>query len=182
VPAALATYLAVESLKPDLLINAGTAGGFESKGMAIGDVLVSSTIHNHDRRMLLPIFVDYGVHNHTSVETPHLREVSKLRSHGSHGNHAPRQSGLIKIAKRNENLMRTFIFISVGFQALKYKLGVVTTGNSLDHVEADDAQMAANGACLMTSNMGWVWQQPCSSFLKPDLPTFLCFVFPQMPP
>lgn len=77
VPAALATYLAVESLKPDLLINAGTAGGFESKGMAIGDVLVSSTIHNHDRRMLLPIFVDYGVHNHTAVETPRLREVSK---------------------------------------------------------------------------------------------------------
>ncbi|GAB5030143.1 Hypothetical protein NocV09_00202760 [Nannochloropsis oceanica] len=106
VPAALATYLAVESLKPDLLINAGTAGGFESKGMTIGDVLISSTIHNHDRRMILPIFVDYGVHNHTAVETPRLRE------------------------------------------ALKFKLGVVTTGNSLDHVEADDALMAANDASV----------------------------------
>lgn len=146
VPAALATYLAVESLKPDLLINAGTAGGFESKGMAIGDVLISSTIHNHDRRMLLPIFVDYGVHNHTAVETPRLREVSKLRSHGSHGNHASRQSKVIQIATRNENLMRTYILISLCSQTLKFKLGVVTTGNSLDHVEADDAQMAANGA------------------------------------
>jgi len=73
----------VESLKPDLLINAGTAGGFESKGMTIGDVLISSTIHNHDRRMILPIFVDYGVHNHTAVETPRLREVT-IRSRGSH--------------------------------------------------------------------------------------------------
>ena len=26
-------------------------------------------------------------------------------------------------------------------------MGVVSTGNSLDHVEADDTQMAANGAC-----------------------------------
>ncbi len=81
-PAALATYLAVEALKPDLLINAGTAGGFESKGMAIGDVLVSSTIHNHDRRMLLPIFVDYGVANHTAVETARLREVSHEQARG----------------------------------------------------------------------------------------------------
>lgn len=71
-----------QALKPDLLINAGTAGGFESKGMGIGDVLVSSTIHNHDRRMLLPIFVDYGVHNHAAVATPKLREVRPARSGG----------------------------------------------------------------------------------------------------
>ncbi len=45
--------------------------------MGIGDVLVSSTIHNHDRRMLLPIFVDYGVANHTAVATPQLREVGR---------------------------------------------------------------------------------------------------------
>ncbi|TFJ87722.1 hypothetical protein NSK_001072 [Nannochloropsis salina CCMP1776] len=56
--------------------------------------------------MLLPIFVDYGVHNHKAVETPRLRE------------------------------------------ALKFKLGVVSTGNSLDHVEADDALMAANDASV----------------------------------
>lgn len=44
--------------------------------MLIGDVLISSSIHNHDRRMLLPIFVDYGVHNHVAVQTLKLREVS----------------------------------------------------------------------------------------------------------
>lgn len=36
-------------------------------------------------------------------------------------------------------------------QTLKYKLGVVSTGNSLDHVEADDAQMAANGKYIQMS-------------------------------
>ena len=43
--------------------------------------------------------------------------------------------------------MLMFFFACWLSQALDYKLGVVSTGNSLDHVEADDAQMAANGAC-----------------------------------
>ena len=30
-PAALASYLAITSLQPDLIINAGTCGGFERK-------------------------------------------------------------------------------------------------------------------------------------------------------
>ena len=40
VPAALATYLALHKLQDsvDLLINAGTSGGFQRKGAAIGDV------------------------------------------------------------------------------------------------------------------------------------------------
>ncbi len=44
-------------------------------------------------------------------------------------------------------------------QALGFKLGVVSTGNSLDHVEADDAQMASNGACVracVRSSMHWL--------------------------
>jgi nucleoside phosphorylase len=142
----------VESLKPDLLINAGTAGGFESKGMAIGDVLISSTIHNHDRRMILPIFVDYGVHNHTAVETPRLREVRKhekswvawqLPSHAVGGHQD------CYAQRKTDNSPPLIPLFS---QALKFKLGVVTTGNSLDHVEADDALMAANGAYIVLSN------------------------------
>jgi hypothetical protein len=35
--------------QPDLVINAGTAGGFGRMGAAIGDVFVSSRTVNHDR-------------------------------------------------------------------------------------------------------------------------------------
>lgn len=105
--------------------------------MGIGDVLVSSTIHNHDRRMLLPIFVDYGVHNHAAVATPKLREVRGC------------SCSLWQGAARLCTMLTSFLLFSFWWlvQALGYKLGVVSTGNSLDHVEADDAQMAANGAC-----------------------------------
>jgi 5'-methylthioadenosine nucleosidase len=67
--------LSWQALKPDLLINAGTAGGFRAKGGQIGDVYVSSLLRNHDRRLILPQFVDYGIHKHEALPTPHLRDV-----------------------------------------------------------------------------------------------------------
>ncbi len=39
VPAAISTYLALQTFKPDLLISAGTAGGFKSKARTCKDVL-----------------------------------------------------------------------------------------------------------------------------------------------
>ena len=39
-----------QTLKPDLVINAGTAGGFKKHDTSIGDVFISSRVRNHDRR------------------------------------------------------------------------------------------------------------------------------------
>lgn len=39
-----------QTLKPDIVINAGTAGGFKKHDTAIGDVFISSRVKNHDRR------------------------------------------------------------------------------------------------------------------------------------
>jgi 5'-methylthioadenosine nucleosidase len=61
VPAALATFLALSSVKCDLLINAGTAGGFGRVGGAIGDVYLTTAVANHDRRIPIPVFTPYGV-------------------------------------------------------------------------------------------------------------------------
>ena len=55
VPAALTAYLTLQALQPDLLISAGTAGGFKARGGAIGDVYLSSAHMNHDRRIPLPV-------------------------------------------------------------------------------------------------------------------------------
>uniref|UniRef100_A0A7S3P677 Nucleoside phosphorylase domain-containing protein n=1 Tax=Amphora coffeiformis TaxID=265554 RepID=A0A7S3P677_9STRA len=62
VPAALATFLALEkSPECDILVNAGTAGGFGRMGGTIGDVYLTSAVANHDRRIPIPAFVPYGV-------------------------------------------------------------------------------------------------------------------------
>lgn len=107
-PAGLATYLALDKIKDvDLLINAGTAGGFKRKGAAIGDVFVVSDVANHDRRIPIPAFTPYG--------------VGKLAS---------------KV--KTDNMV----------DAHGWKIGVCTTGNSLDHTEEDHKHMLANDASV----------------------------------
>jgi 5'-methylthioadenosine nucleosidase len=61
VPSSLLTYAAAVALQPDLIINAGTAGGFQAKGAAIGDVYIATEFANHDRRIPIPVFDEYGV-------------------------------------------------------------------------------------------------------------------------
>jgi 5'-methylthioadenosine nucleosidase len=61
VPAALAAYAVLTTLKPDLLLNAGTAGGFRSRGGSIGDVYVATAARHHDRRIEMPVFDEYGI-------------------------------------------------------------------------------------------------------------------------
>jgi 5'-methylthioadenosine nucleosidase len=63
-PAAIATYVAITQLKPTLVINAGTAGGFKSKGAVIGDTFVSTILRHHDRRITIPGWDDYARGHH----------------------------------------------------------------------------------------------------------------------
>mmetsp|Transcript_24040 Transcript_24040/g.58050 ORF Transcript_24040/g.58050 Transcript_24040/m.58050 type:complete len:251 (+) Transcript_24040:24-776(+) len=111
VPAAIATFLALQKMKgdtdpADLLINAGTCGGFQRKGAAIGDVFLTTAVANHDRRIAIPDFTPYGIGRIESAS------VENLASH------------------------------------LDAKLGVCTTGNSLDFHELDSHHMLENDASI----------------------------------
>ena len=76
VPAALSTYLAINQLNPDLIINAGTAGGFKAKGASIGDAYICSHMKNHDRRIPIPGFTEYGTGSYTAFPSPNIMKVS----------------------------------------------------------------------------------------------------------
>jgi len=73
VPAALTAYNVCITLEPDVLINAGTAGGFKAKGGAIGDVYLATAFKNHDRRIPIPGFDAYGVGTSSAAACPALR-------------------------------------------------------------------------------------------------------------
>lgn len=97
VPASLASYLAILALNPDLVISAGTAGGFQAQvrmhawsaheeprgsshpnphvyqGAAIGDIYLSNEIINHDRRIPIPGFDKYGIGLVKSPSCPALQ-------------------------------------------------------------------------------------------------------------
>lgn len=74
--AALAAFYAIHETQPDLVINAGTAGGFKRVGAEIGDAFISTVCAHHDRRIVIPEFVPYGKGTHPSVATKNLVQVS----------------------------------------------------------------------------------------------------------
>ena len=59
--ATLAAQAAIQAFRPDLLMNAGTAGGFASHGAEIGTVYLSAAFKYHDRRIPLPGYDAYGI-------------------------------------------------------------------------------------------------------------------------
>jgi len=79
-PAALTAYLAIKKLQPDLVINAGTAGGFSRKGGCIGDAYISLFCKHHDRRIPIPGFLEYGRGDHKSIPVPNLVNVNLILS------------------------------------------------------------------------------------------------------
>jgi len=61
-PAAVSTLLAIRHFNPELVINAGTAGGFRERGIQIGDVIIAQgKAWFHDRRIPIPAFSEYGL-------------------------------------------------------------------------------------------------------------------------
>jgi len=137
VPAALASFLALEKARDaDLLINAGTAGGFQRKGAAIGDVFVTSATAHHDRRIPIPEFVPYG--------------IGKLEA----------KINPAKLAAEHN-----------------WKLGVCTTGNSLDKTEEDDKHMLANDASVKdmeAAAIAWTCELHQTPFMGIKVVTDIC--------
>lgn len=81
VPAALMCYLAIEKFQPDLLINAGTAGGIAGRGCKIGDVYLSSgKFCFHDRRIPIPGFEQYGIGLYPSYDTSVIAKDLQLKT------------------------------------------------------------------------------------------------------
>jgi len=79
ISASLVTYASVLALQPDLIINAGTAGGFKAKGASIGDIFLASDVAFHDRRIPIPVFDLYGVGLREAFPTPNLLKTLNLK-------------------------------------------------------------------------------------------------------
>jgi len=72
---------AIGRLRPDLIINPGTAGGFVQAGGNIGDVYLSyPMICYHDRRIPIPGFDAYGVGSYYCYDTRELAKDLNLKT------------------------------------------------------------------------------------------------------
>ena len=75
IPAALNTHAAAVSFAPNLIITAGTAGGWARRGASVGDVYLNADrfVH-HDRRIDLDRFREYGIGSHPGLPVAGLAE------------------------------------------------------------------------------------------------------------
>lgn len=69
--AALAGWESIRLIEPDILISAGTAGGFKEKRTIVGTVFLSTNgIYYHDRRIPLGEYEKYGRGGYKSFSAP----------------------------------------------------------------------------------------------------------------
>mmetsp|Transcript_111643 Transcript_111643/g.322715 ORF Transcript_111643/g.322715 Transcript_111643/m.322715 type:complete len:284 (-) Transcript_111643:2025-2876(-) len=104
VPSALATFLALAKEHEgrgaiDLVLNAGTCGGFKRKGAGIGDVFLTTAVANHDRRIPIPGFDTYGVGKLETVDTTLMAEKlgykTGICTTGNSLDHTPRDEEMM---------------------------------------------------------------------------------------
>lgn len=60
VSAGIVTTILIEQYHPDVIINAGTAAGVALKGINIGDIVVADFVANHDIRIPIDGYKEYG--------------------------------------------------------------------------------------------------------------------------
>ncbi len=77
--ATMTTIQVIESHEPDVIISAGTAGGWEHHGTSIGQVYLSDdTFHFHDRRIGLTGWEAYGRGSYPGANTRKLAQALGL--------------------------------------------------------------------------------------------------------
>lgn len=78
--AAVTTYEVVRRYEPELVVSAGTAGGWSSRGAFIGDVYVSrDRFVHHDRRIAMPGWDAYGVGGYPVADMAQLAVALNLK-------------------------------------------------------------------------------------------------------
>lgn len=120
VPAALMTYLVAVSFAPDMIINAGTAGGLASSGCAIGDVYLSSgNFGFHDRRIPIPGFEAYGRGGYPSYDTSVMAEELQLkRGVVSTGDSLDMTPGDLEIIRENKATIKDMEAASIAWVSM----------------------------------------------------------------
>lgn len=78
--ATLSAAQVIEHLSPDIVISAGTCGGFIARGGRIGDVyLAAEELRYHDRRVPLPGFHESSLGSYPTADLTHIAKKLDLK-------------------------------------------------------------------------------------------------------
>lgn len=138
-PAALNAYVTLSSFKPDLCINAGTAGGFRSRGCAIGDVfLIDRPCKFHDHRIPIPGFDAYGTGSHPVFVPQEMAHALGLKMGGvSTGNALDFTDVCLKLMEQNEGSVKEMEAAAIAWVASWLKIPFLALKSVTDIVDGE---------------------------------------------
>lgn len=148
-PAVLATYVGIQKFNPDLIINAGTAGGFKKANHEIGDAVVScDTLKFHDRRIPLKGFDAYGIGSYPCIDMPDLvKELSLKQGIISTGNSLDCTKTDLEMIEKNGAEIKEMEAAGIAWVAWTMEkpfMAVKTISDFIDSHESSEAQFIKN--------------------------------------
>lgn len=137
-PASLFTYLAIQAFSPDIVVSAGTAGGFKSKGASIADIFVATATVNHDRRIPIPGFQEYGVGKRLTLSAPAMRRELGLKAGVvSSGNSLDYTREDMALMEQHEAAVKEMEAAAVAWSASFFKCPLICLKSITDIVDGD---------------------------------------------
>jgi len=150
-PAVLAAFLTIEHLNPDLVINAGTAGGFQAMGAEIGDVYLGcDSVFFHDRRIPIDGFDSYGVGEYVCAAFSNMAVGKGIKvGRISSGNSLDANEQDIEIMRINKIAVKDMEAAAIGWVASLFNVPVMylkAITDLVDHHEKTADQFDHNFA------------------------------------
>ena len=158
-PATLATFLTIEHLKPDLIINAGTAGGFRDMGAEIGDVYIGhDKVFFHDRRIPIEGFDCYGSGGYACQDFNDIAKSCGAKiGRISSGNSLDTTERDLEIMRTNRIVVKDMEAASIAWVASLFNMPVMylkAITDWVDHHEKTVEQFDRNFALALRNLVG----------------------------
>jgi nucleoside phosphorylase len=138
-PAILNAYITLSQFKPDLCINAGTAGGFRCRGCEIGDVfLIDRPCKFHDHRIPIPGFDAYGVGSYPAFAPAGMAQALGLKQGGvSTGNALDYTDVCLELIEKNEGHVKEMEAAAIAWIASLLKVPFMALKSVTDIVDGE---------------------------------------------
>lgn len=148
-PAAVSAYAAIEQFNPEMVINAGTAGGFKSAGLEIGEAVISGdSLKFHDRRIPLAGFDAYGIGSYPCADMTQMAEALGLKTKGiSTGNSLDMTPMDLEMIEKNNAAIKEMEAAAVAWVAWTMEkpfMALKTVSDFLDSPEKSETQFTEN--------------------------------------
>lgn len=147
--AAVSAYAAIQQFNPDMVISAGTAGGFKRAGLDIGEAVISrDSLKFHDRRIPLAGFDAYGIGSYPCANMVQMAEALGLKTKGiSTGNSLDMTPTDLEMIEKNHAAIKEMEAAAVAWVAWTMEkpfMALKTVSDFLDSPEQSETQFTRN--------------------------------------